>query len=63
MSKGTPSFGKRQRKSHVVCRRCGKHSYHARDGVCSACGFGRSKRIKKFSWQWKAATGKGNRLK
>ena len=63
MAKGTPSFGKKQKKTHIVCRRCGKHSYHARDGVCSACGFGKSRRIKKFSWQWKSATGKGNRLK
>jgi len=26
MSKGTPSFGKNQKKTHVVCRRCGKAS-------------------------------------
>ncbi len=63
MTKGTPSFGKRQKKTHIVCRRCGKRAYHIRHKVCSACGFGRSARIKKFSWQWKAALGKRNRLK
>ncbi|MCD6591165.1 MAG: 50S ribosomal protein L37e [Candidatus Aenigmarchaeota archaeon] len=54
MVKGTPSFGKKQKKSHVLCRRCGRHSFHVRKGVCAACGFGRSKKIKKHSWQWKS---------
>ncbi|MCK4336072.1 MAG: 50S ribosomal protein L37e [Candidatus Aenigmarchaeota archaeon] len=53
MTKGTPSFGKKQKKTHVLCRRCGRHSFHASGGVCSACGFGGSKKIKKFKWQWK----------
>jgi large subunit ribosomal protein L37e len=63
MTKGTPSFGKRNKKSHIHCRRCGSRSYHIRDSTCSACGFGKSKRIKKFSWQWKSALGKAQRLK
>lgn len=53
MTKGTPSFGKKQKKTHVLCRRCGRHSFHASGGVCSACGFGGAKKIKKFKWQWK----------
>lgn len=53
MSKGTPSFGKKQKKTHVLCRRCGRHSYHVSKGVCAACGFGKSAKMKKFKWQWK----------
>ena len=56
MAKGTPSFGKHQGKTHVLCRRCGRHSYHATDGVCSACGFGKSAKLKKAKWQWKTVT-------
>ncbi|TAJ45322.1 50S ribosomal protein L37e [Methanofollis fontis] len=50
MSKGTPSMGKRQKHTHITCRRCGKVSFHARHKVCSACGFGRS--TKMSSWKW-----------
>ena len=58
MAKGTPSFGKKQKKTHVLCRRCGRHTYHASKGFCSACGFGKSKRMKKFEWQWKTVNRK-----
>ncbi|MBU4139082.1 MAG: 50S ribosomal protein L37e, partial [Euryarchaeota archaeon] len=30
MSKGTPSMGHRQHKTHVKCRRCGKVSLNTR---------------------------------
>ncbi|MFX1465470.1 MAG: 50S ribosomal protein L37e [Promethearchaeota archaeon] len=50
MGKGTPSFGKKNRKVHIMCRRCGRRSYHIRKKQCSACGFGRSKRIRRYSW-------------
>jgi len=63
MAKGTPSMGKKNKKLHIHCRRCGKKSYHIKKKVCSACGFGKSKRIKKFSWQWKRVLGSGNRTK
>lgn len=46
-------MGKRNQKTHILCRRCGRHAYHASKGVCAACGFGDSKKLKKFSWQWK----------
>ncbi|MBS7658757.1 MAG: 50S ribosomal protein L37e [Candidatus Bathyarchaeia archaeon] len=50
--KGTPSFGKRGRlKTHIRCRRCGRHSYHIRKKRCAACGFGERKKIRKYSWQ------------
>ncbi|MEO2240841.1 MAG: 50S ribosomal protein L37e [Euryarchaeota archaeon] len=52
MTKGTPSFGKRNKtKTHVRCRRCGRRAYHVRKGYCAACGFGRSRRMRKYNWQ------------
>jgi len=64
MTKGTPSQGKHNKGSnHIVCRRCGRRSFHVRKKVCAACGFGRSSKIKRFAWQWKKVTGKGNRVK
>jgi ribosomal protein L37E len=38
-SRGTPSFGKRHTKTHTLCRRCGRMSYHKQKGTCSACGY------------------------
>ena len=58
VGKGTPSMGKRQKKVHMICRRCGRRSYHKTTSVCSACGFGRSAKIRKYSWQWKTVEGK-----
>lgn len=39
MSRGTPSFGKRHTKTHTLCRRCGRMSYHKQKSTCSACGY------------------------
>ncbi|MEM2874138.1 MAG: 50S ribosomal protein L37e [Candidatus Nanoarchaeia archaeon] len=51
MVKGTPSKGKRTgKKSHLRCRRCGKHSYNFQKKHCSSCGFP-NKRLRKYSWQ------------
>lgn len=51
MTKGTASFGKRgKRQTHIVCRRCGKHSYHVRKKFCASCGFGRSAKLRKYRW-------------
>ncbi len=49
MSKGTPSKrgGKR---THTICRRCGKHAFHIQKRVCAACGFGNTKKIRQFNW-------------
>lgn len=49
MSKGTPSKSG-GKKTHIRCRRCGRHAYHARRKVCAACGFGRSKRLRTYNW-------------
>ncbi len=44
-------MGKRSRgKTHIKCRRCGRHSYNVAKKYCAACGFGRSKRIRRFAW-------------
>ncbi len=51
MGKGTPSYGKHQKKTHIRCRRCGRRSYHVRHKECAACGFGSSKKIRRYSWQ------------
>lgn len=32
MTKGTQSFGKRHNKTHTLCRRCGRSSYHIQVG-------------------------------
>ena len=51
MTKGTTSFGKHQKRTHVICRRCGKKTFHIRKERCSACGFGESSKIKRYTWQ------------
>lgn len=61
MTKGTPSFGKHQRTTHIRCRRCGSHSYNKTKGFCASCGFGRSSKIKNESWKTKLFS--GNRKK
>jgi len=54
MSKGTPSFGKHNKVSHIQCRRCGKHAYHIRKKRCSFCGFPKPT-IRSYAWQEKRA--------
>ena len=49
---GTGSKGLHSRgKSHIMCRRCGRHSYHASHGVCASCGYGNSAKLRKFAWK------------
>lgn len=51
MSKGGPSQGKKSSgKSHIMCRRCGNRSMHARHNVCASCGFGKIAKRRKPSW-------------
>ncbi|XP_014679068.1 PREDICTED: probable 60S ribosomal protein L37-A [Priapulus caudatus] len=52
MTKGTSSFGKRHNKTHTLCRRCGRSSYHIQKSTCSQCGYP-AKRIRKFNWSEK----------
>ncbi|MGQ9719935.1 MAG: 50S ribosomal protein L37e [Candidatus Jordarchaeum sp.] len=51
MGKGTPSMGKKHKITHIRCRRCGKHAYHVRKKSCAACGYGKTKRIRRYNWQ------------
>ena len=51
MSKGTPSFGKHHKKTHILCRRCGKRSYHVNKKKCGSCGFGATTTWKNPSWR------------
>ncbi len=44
-TKGTSSFGKRRNKTHTLCRRCGRSSYHIQKHTCSQCGYP-SKRLR-----------------
>lgn len=50
MTKGTPSQGKRKTKVHMRCRRCGRRGYNKQTKVCAACGYGKSKKIRKYKW-------------
>ncbi|MFH1424835.1 MAG: 50S ribosomal protein L37e [archaeon] len=50
MSKGTPSFGKHNKKTHIRCRRCGRGAYHKTKAVCASCGYGRSAKLRSFAW-------------
>ncbi|MCS7110979.1 MAG: 50S ribosomal protein L37e [Ignisphaera sp.] len=50
--KGTPSMGKRGRNvTHIKCRRCGRVAYNVAKGYCAACGYGRSSKMRRYSWQ------------
>lgn len=54
MSKGTASMGKKSGKSNMIlCRRCGKKTYHMRKKKCASCGFGTSGRTRSYAWQKK----------
>jgi len=50
MTKGTSSFGKRNKVVHIRCRRCGRHSFNLRKGRCAHCGFGETKKWRKYNW-------------
>ncbi|CDO92738.1 unnamed protein product [Kluyveromyces dobzhanskii CBS 2104] len=53
MGKGTPSFGKRHNKSHTICKRCGRSSYHIQKSTCSSCGYPAAK-MRSHNWAAKA---------
>ena len=54
MSKGTPSMGKRQKRVHIKCRRCGRFSLNIHTKVCVACGFKKTTRMRSYKWQRKS---------
>ncbi len=44
-------MGKRSNKvTHIKCRRCGRVAFNVSKGYCAACGFGRSKRLRSYTW-------------
>jgi len=49
MGKGTPSKSGGG-KTHIRCRRCGRHAYHVRKKRCAACGYGRKEKLRSYSW-------------
>jgi len=53
MAKGTYSMGKKMHPLHFRCRRCGNKSYHKKDKVCSYCSYGKSTKMRSYSWQKK----------
>ena len=54
MGKGTAAMGKNNNQlTHIHCRRCGQHTYHVRKKACSSCGFGKSAKLRSYSWQKK----------
>jgi len=53
VGKGTASFGHRHNKTHTLCRRCGKSTYHLQKSTCSACGYP-SKHMRRYNWATKA---------
>jgi len=40
--------GKRNKKKHGKCRRCGKASYNLQKGECAHCGFGKTAKRNDF---------------
>merc|ERR1712080_581130 len=53
MTKGTSSFGKRHNKTHCLCRRSGRRSFHKQKKVCASCSFP-SKSMRRYQWSEKA---------
>ncbi|MBT7937897.1 MAG: 50S ribosomal protein L37e, partial [Euryarchaeota archaeon] len=49
----TPSMGKRQKTTHIRCRRCGRNAYHKQKSICASCGYGATAKIRKYSWSKK----------
>ncbi|KAI8919246.1 ribosomal protein L37e-domain-containing protein [Powellomyces hirtus] len=52
MTKGTQSFGKKHTKSHTLCRRCGRRSFHNQKKTCAQCGYPAAK-TRHFEWSEK----------
>ncbi|KPI97845.1 60S ribosomal protein L37 [Papilio xuthus] len=52
-TKGTSSFGKRRNKTHTLCRRCGRSSYHIQKSKCAQCGYPAAK-LRSYHWSVKA---------
>jgi len=60
MTKGTASKGQKRNKGriHIRCRRCGKTAYHKIQSICSSCGYGKTKKLRRYNWDKKTVTKK-----
>ncbi|KAJ3195043.1 60S ribosomal protein L37 [Irineochytrium annulatum] len=52
LTKGTQAFGKRHTKSHTLCPRCGRRSFHNQKKTCAQCAYPAAK-VRKFNWSEK----------
>jgi len=52
-TKGTQSFGGRHNKTHVLCVRCGRRSFHVQKARCAACAYPAAKK-RTYNWGQKA---------
>lgn len=59
MSKGTSSFGKKNKRNHVLCARCGSMSYHKQKRRCSSCGYPEDKIRNRASLKARRRRGQG----
>mmetsp|Transcript_48477 Transcript_48477/g.105437 ORF Transcript_48477/g.105437 Transcript_48477/m.105437 type:complete len:165 (-) Transcript_48477:114-608(-) len=65
---GTPAFGKRHKKTHGLCPRCNKRSFHFQKKRCASCAYP-AKKMRSYEWSKKAkrrrtqGTGKMRHLK
>jgi large subunit ribosomal protein L37e len=50
MTKGTTSMGRKDKVTHIRCRRCGRHSYHRQKKRCAYCGYGNTTRMRTYNW-------------
>ncbi len=47
-------MGKKSGKTNMIyCRRCGKRTLHKRKKACASCGYGKSAKLRSYSWQKK----------
>ncbi|GIX61632.1 ribosomal protein RPL37 [Babesia caballi] len=51
--KGTGSFGLRNGKTHILCRRCGNRAFHNQKKRCASCGYP-DKKTRGYNWSFKA---------
>merc|ERR1719480_107392 len=51
---GTPAMGKRHKKTHGLCVRCGKRSFHYQKKKCASCGYP-AKKMRHYNWAHKSA--------
>ena len=46
---GTPSK-RGGRRTHITCRRCGRHAYHLQKKTCASCGYGKTAKLRSYNW-------------